>query len=341
MEDRNGTSPKAAETETGPWPRVWWWVRLVAVLGMVVGLVVWAKPARLTESLASAHMGWVAAAMPLAVAAVGLDALRLFLLMTPVGFREGLWSVVRTSYVVNFVSLFLPGTIGGGAVAWYRLSSGDNLRAQSFVALALNSFMKLLAVCALGAAGLAFDAQASGEYRAWVLPLVIAAALLVAAFPVMLWTRLATRLKELHVAWLGGVMPERVHAAARKMLESLEAYPAAKGRVLTALAVGFVRCALGGVTVLFCLYAVGVEVPYARALWIICVVEASGMLPITMAGIGLPQVAYVGLLALSGVAAAQGLASHVVGWVALVPVHLLGAGIMLRESLAARRGRDA
>jgi len=60
------------------------------------------------------------------------------------------------------------------------------------------------------------------------------------------------------------------------------------------------------------------------------------MLPLTLSGLGLPQVTYVGLLAAVGIAASQAVASHVLMWVAWLPMYLVGAGILLRESLGMR-----
>ena len=57
------------------------------------------------------------------------------------------------------------------------------------------------------------------------------------------------------------------------------------------------------------------------------------MIPLTLSGWGLPQVAYVSLYALSGVSAGQALASHIVSWVAILPVYAVGASILLAEAL--------
>jgi hypothetical protein len=65
-----------------------------------------------------------------------------------------------------------------------------------------------------------------------------------------------------------------------------------------------------------------------------CSVELASMIPISLAGIGLPQVAFVGLLAAFKVSPARSLASHIVSWIPWLPIYLCGAGLMLRESLA-------
>ena len=317
------------------WRRVGWWLRLALVLAMIAGLVVIAKPARLWSALVAAEYLYVFACLPLVVCAVMLDALKLYWLVRPVGFSGGWWAVAKTTLVVNFVSLFLPGTVGGGAVAWYRLARPDKLHAQIFVALSLNAVLKIVVVCGLGALALALDVQAAREHRAWIAPLLIVGALPALALLLMTATSLAGRVKRFHVDSLQGLMPHRLHDALRKILESLESYRSHGPSLLGALAANVARLLAGNAAALLCLFAVGVHgVPYIRLLWIMCAVEVASMVPISLSGLGLPQVAFVGLLAAFKIPAARSLACHVVSWIPWLPVYLFGAALMLRESFA-------
>jgi uncharacterized protein (TIRG00374 family) len=322
------------------WQRVGWWLRLVLVLAMIAGLVVIAKPSRLWSALAGAEYLWVLAAVPVAVCAIMLDALKLYLLVRPVGFSGGWWAVARTTLVVNFVSLFLPGTVGGGAVAWYRLARPDKLHAQMFVALSLNAALKVVAICGVGALALALDVQAAQEHRAWIVPLLIIGALPTLILLLMLATGLTGRLKRFHVQSLHGLMPHRLHDALRKILESLETYRSHGPSLLGALAANVARMFVANFGPLFCLIAIGAEgvglneVWYVRILWIMCAVEVASMIPIGLSGLGLPQVAFVGLLAAFKVPADRSLACHVVSWIPWLPIYLFGAALMLRESFA-------
>ena len=185
------------------------------------------------------------AAVPVAVCAILLDALKLYWLVPPIGFTGGWWSVARTTLVVNFVSLFLPGTVGGGAVAWYRLARPDKLHAQMFVALSLNAALKVVAICGVGALALALDVQAAQEHRAWIVPLLIVAALPTLILLLMIATGLAGGLKRFHVKSLPGLMPHRLHEALRKILESLETYRAHAPNLLAALGANVARVFVG------------------------------------------------------------------------------------------------
>jgi uncharacterized protein (TIRG00374 family) len=329
-------TPNAPEPQpvcAGTLARVWKWVRPVLVLGMIAGLIAKAGPLRLCSAVGGADYLWVLACLPFVVCAVMLDALKLYWLVRPVGFSGGWWSVAKTTLVVNFVSLFLPGTVGGGAVSWYRLARPDRLHAQMFVALSLNAALKIVAVCGVGALALAWDVQAAQEHRAWIAPLLVVAALPTLILLLMLVTGLTSRVKRFHVRSLPGLMPHRLHDALRKILESLEAYRSHGPSLVGALAANVARLFVGNFCPRFCLLAVGVNgVSYVRILWIMCAVEVVSMIPISLSGLGLPQVAFVGLLAAFKIRADQSLACNVVSWIPWLPIYLCAAVLMLRES---------
>jgi len=302
---------------------------------MLAGLVAVAKPRRLVRTLLDARVWWVLAAAPWPFAAVLLDSLRLYWLMRPHGYRQGWWAVLRTNLVVNFVSLFLPGTIGGGAVAWYRLARPDRLHAQTFTALSFSTLLKVAAMSAVGAAALALDAGETARFRSLIAPLILLAAAPLGVLFLLLFTGLSrwARLWLDRRLWL----PSRLREAGGKLLESAETYRAHRPAIAGVLLAGVGRILISVPGTLFCLYAFRVEgVGYVRLLWIKCAVEASGMLPFTLSGWGLPQVTFVGLLAAFGVGAASALAANIASWAALLPMLLTGAGVMLWESL--RRG---
>jgi len=330
----NPSASTDAPTNPAPVARLWRWARIILVLAMLIALVWLAKPARIARALANADYLLALAAVPAVFAAALLDALRLHCLMKPQGYLGGWRRVLRTNLVVNFLSQFLPGTIGGGAVAWVRLSRPQRLYAQTFTALALNTLLKFVAMCAVGAAALAADAHSAGRYNR-AAPLLAACALApLILFFLMLHTRAAAWMKKLCQGRPARLLPKRISDALRKIIESLEAYRNHHPALLLGLTAGIARCLVSALPVIACLHAVGITgVPYARVLWIMALVEASGMLPFTLSGIGMPQVTFVGLMAASGIAEDKAVAASIISWAALLPLMLTGAAIMLWESL--------
>ena len=318
--------------------RIWRWLRVAIVLGMLAGLVVIAKPGQLWHTIISARYVWIWAVAP-ALCATFCDGFKLYCLVRPLGFRGGWWSVLQTNLVVNSVSQFLPGTIGGGAVAWWRLSRADNLRAQMFAALGMNTVVKLAVIGGAGGLALALDAQSAGAYRVWTAPLLVVAALPLGLYLLVICTPLPTWLKRSQALMAGRFLPLRVHDAIRKILESVESYRGAWPMALLALAFGVARMLVFVWVPIFCLRAVGAPpVGYVRLLWITCAIEVSGMIPLTLSGWGLPQVTAVALLALSGVTEAQAVSAlGVLSPAAQLPVYLAGAGVLLAEAVHRKR----
>jgi len=315
-----------------PYARTWWWIRLVLVVGMIVALVVMARPGMLWEELSSAEYLLALGAVPFVFGAAFIDALRLHLLLLPHGYRQGWWATVRTNLVVNAVSPFLPGTVGGGAVAWYRLALPDKLHAQAFTALGVNMLLKFVAISAVGAAALALDARASQAHGRYVLPLLLCAAAPLAVFFLMLYTGLTRTLKALNQRFVVTRFPRLLGNPLRKALESIETYRRQPFVVVVGLGSCVVRAAVGAMAAVLCMKAVGIEqAGLMRMLWILAASEIAGMMPFTMSFFGLPQVAFVGLLVACGIAKDQALAANILLGATLIPMLLAGALILLLE----------
>jgi len=315
--------------------RFWRGVRIVLALALVVGVIAFAGPLRLWDALREAQYVWVLVALPMAFLGAFFDGIKLWLLLKPHGHRAGLGNVFKTVLVVNAAGLFLPGVIGGGTVAWYRLSKPDNLRAQSFTALSLNLVVKLTVLAGLGTLALALDAGAAPEYRAFMAPLAVIACLPVLGLGLMLGTGLSAWTRRVYERRFAKALPERIARAGSNVLESFETCRSQWAVVFGAVAAGAARKLLETGVTLCALYAVGVgaEVPFIRVLWILCAVEVASMIPLTLSGLGLFQATYVGLLAAVGIAADASFASHLITWIAMLPVYLAGAGILARESV--------
>jgi uncharacterized protein (TIRG00374 family) len=316
---------------------VWRVVRLVIVFAMLIGLVYVAKPGELWRALKGAEWFWLLAGVPFGFAAIFFDALKLYLLILPHGYRGGWGSVFRTTLIVNFVSLFLPGTVGGGAVAWYRLSKPDGLRAQAFTAVSFNALIKLVVICGVGAAALSVDVLAADLRRQIALPLYGLAVVTGLAFLLLTMTGLSGWVNRVVVAKIATFLPSVLANPLTKIAASVETYRGFKASVIGALGAGVGRKLIENFCFLLALKAVGVDAGYARVLWVMCAVEAFGMIPLTLSGWGLPQVTFVSLFALFGVPSDLSLASQLLSVVVLLPVYLTGAFLLLGETLASRK----
>ena len=332
---RTGTSPASDSRPPGKSP--WWWLRLATVLSILTGIVCLTGPHRLWETLRGVQWFWVAAAMPIAFAAIAADALKLGILMVPHGYRGGWGSIFRTCLVVNFASLFLPGTVGGGAIAWYRLSREDGLRAQAFAALSVNTLLKIAATCSTALVALTFDAAMGTGPRGLILWLAIIGMSPLLLLGVFLRTGHRMSLARAYQR-LGDWkwMPRRAYSAIGNILQAFESYKTMPGTVCWALVLTFARKLIENVCFLMAIWAVGADASFLRVLWVMCLVEVAGMIPLTLGGFGATQVTYYALFVSLGMSESCALASNIISWVAFLPVYLAGAGVLLVETLHRR-----
>ena len=332
----------ARPQDTTIWPSLRTFARLILVLGLLVALVVIAKPDQLWAALSQGDYLFVLAAVPLLVGATMLDAFRLYLLMLPHGYRQGWWAMVRTNFVVNFLSTFLPGTIGGGVVAWYRLARPERLHAQTFTALALNTTLKFVAMCTVGAGMLALDVAREDEYAKLMLPLSVCAVLPLAGFFTMLWTPATAWLRRLNVIFSARVVPRKISDGVEKLIQSIENYRPNWPGVLMGLAASIARIALTVLAVQCCLHAFNVKsLTFVRVAWIMACVEAAAMLPFSLSGLGLPQATMAGLFITSGIARSTAVAVTFVSYIPVLPILLVGACILLFEAAPPKTGKAA
>jgi uncharacterized membrane protein YbhN (UPF0104 family) len=148
----------------------------------------------------------------------------------------------------------------------------------------------------------------------------------------MLYTGLTRVFKAANERFVTPLFPKVLGGPGRKVLESIETYRRHPRTVI----IGLVCCMAGdivtAVAVALCLGAVGVTgVSFVRVLWIMAATKASGMLPITMSGLGMPQVTFVGLMVACGVAQERAFAANIINLGVLIPMVLAGMGILLVE----------
>ncbi len=332
--------PQQEKIRPPAWRRVWRVARVLLVLGIVAALVLYADPAELWRALKSANYLLVLAGLPIMLAAMVCDSLKVFLLMRPHGYRSGWAYVFRTVLIVNFASAFLPGTVGGGVITWYRLARPEGQRAQAFTAVSMNTAIKLIVILSLGACGAAIYSRSAEVDPLLVWVLAAGAALPLFGLALMLWTPLPIRVREWFSARLETRLPGRVGAGLRKILESLETYQRARPAVLGAFVMGCARRLIEVGAILLYVRAVGVEeIGYLPLLWIACIAEAVGMLPLSPSGFGLAQAGFVGMLVAVGVGPDKALAANLVSYVVLLIIYMTGGLLLMQEWALDRRSK--
>ncbi|MEA2979928.1 MAG: glycosyltransferase 2 family protein [Alphaproteobacteria bacterium] len=108
----------------------------------------------INERLSRMELGWIAAAMAIALLQIALSAIRWQRIVTACGATLALRKALRFSLIASFFNQVLPSTIGGDAARiWLLAQAGAGWKKATYSVL-LDRFIGVLALTALVAAGL-------------------------------------------------------------------------------------------------------------------------------------------------------------------------------------------
>ena len=292
--------------------------RAAVTLALLGGIVAWLPLGELVGAIGSVGAGlWGGVLLGFAAGHV-LAALKWRGLLRAAGLHVEVKDAVWAHGAGLFANLCLPSLVGGDVVrAGWLARRGGSAETLAVVGLA-DRVLDTLALVALAAAGALWVPGAPGAGATWILA-VSTVALLVAAVAAV-WV-----LRRVDPDRLSG----RLGAAARearRALAALGAEPAAAAVALglaLAIQVGFVgmNAALGA--------AVGIHVP--GAVWLLAwpLAKLAALVPVSLGGIGVREVALAALLAPFAVDATLAVAQSLVWETILIALGLLAGGAWL------------
>ncbi len=263
-------------------------------------------------------LSWVAVGLVLSLTALVLSSLRWKRVLSVLGRPAPLSALLSHTLAGQFVSNFLPSSVGGDVLRAARLSSTGEARSTSFASVVLERLsgfvaLPLITLVALAASpGLRrLGAASSLALALSVVTLVGLGALLFAAGNGRVGARLAAGSK-----WTG--FASALHLGIARIRQQ----PAAAFMVL-ATAVAYqltIVCASWAGA-----HALGMSVGWWPVMAFVPVVAIAQVLPVSLNGIGLREGAFVLLLAPLGVAAGQAVAFGLLLYGMNLVVSLLGA----------------
>lgn len=256
--------------------------------------------APVVRAVSSADVSWVLVALALYIASHVLNAQRWNWYAREFGFAGRASEFMQMYFASLFINLFAPGTIAGDVTRGIALGGGER-RAAALGSVVAHRLSGMIALFSL--AGVAALVQrevplpAAARLAAWAVPLAGVGALLAAPAAV---ARIAARLG-------------RPVALPR-------AWASATGRTLVVAAV-YHAVQIGSA---ICLArAVGIDSNASTLALFVPLVNAAGMIPVTVSGVGIREAGYVYFLQQVGIPREQSLA-----------LGLLGSGLVFAAGLA-------
>lgn len=303
-------------------------LRYAISLGLL-GLVVWLADVRaIGATLREVHLGWVGAALALALFDRVVLNYRWQVLLQPRGVRIGFWALLKVQLAANFLGSFLPSSIGVDAIRIAALRARGESTAAVIAATLVDRFSLVLATFIFGSINIVLFATTrlpEGVSRL----VLVATAVGVGGCALLLSRRVRAACSRLLLARL----PDRLRSVARDVADASLAYRRETGsmsRVLVATLVAFaVRIAFAKAVAASC----GFDLPVTALLVLIPILWIVVMLPITIGGLGVQEAGYVALMAVLGVPAAAAVSmsvvEHVIARLASLPgalfIHQVGA----------------
>ena len=277
--------------------REWQWQVLkvavsIALLGFLLTKV---DLVQMSTQLREAHPGFLALAFGATVIAWLLNTLKWQRLLHALGQRLPYHQLLMLNYIGIFYALVLPGQVSGELMKGLRLTRAGTTVANTAVSISVDRLTGLIALGILGLVGLVTaPTVAVSHTMLWV----SAAAVVLAGGPLLF---VALRPPSAGNALLGESALARLRSAAEAAWRCLAAYQKSPSILIAALlqAIGFQM--LVTLSNYLAALGVGVEVPAAALLWIVATVSLVHMVPISFAGLGIREGAYVFLLNQYGV----------------------------------------
>ncbi len=317
--------------------RRWWPLgRVLITIVMLAVLIRWVRLGSLFPVWHASTFGWLAGGVACTTIAIVLSAVRWHRVLRAMETPAPLGTLVSVYLACQFVSNFLPSTIGGDALRVTRLASGDDQDAPAaFASVVLDRMSGWLVLPLLCLTGLAVDPHLLGIGRtsaALALSLAtlaaLAATLVVAAHP-----RLGGRLA-LQSNWL------RFMGAVHLGLDRIRRHPAGAGEVIAASVAYQLAVVAAGV---LAARALGIHIATAALLAFIPAVSILQVLPVTIAGFGVREGAFAVFLHPLGVSVDRAVALGLVMYAMHLLSSLLGAPSFAAGARRRRRhgGSDA
>jgi uncharacterized membrane protein YbhN (UPF0104 family) len=301
MADKPGRAPRSSLNR--------WWLRgLVSagVLGWLAWKVDWAP---LGDCLRQAEpIYWLAAIATYALFQLPLSSTRWRWLATPLGFTAPWTRYLKLYYVGLFFNLFLPTSMGGDVVRAWSLADEPRRRVAAMLSVVSDRISGLIALVLLASIAAAVDrGSLPANLRLLVGGLTVAMFTGLALLPYL--ARFSNKLRTLAM----GLSLTRGHI----------------GRWLGALGISFAVQALSTLQVALAGMALGLKIPLLGYAAVVPLVSLLTMLPISISGLGVREIALKLMLAPFGVPEAAAVALGLAWFGQTLVMGLLGGLVYL------------
>jgi uncharacterized protein (TIRG00374 family) len=262
-----------------------WWVRLAITIAILVYLAFEIDMRAATLAVLRIDARYLAFVLLLVAFDRVVMILRWVLLLRSSRVAISAADAARIFLISSFVGSFLPAGIGGDVARAYGLARATSDTAEALASVAIDRFLGIVALLAMGVIGLVATASALNDWRIGVSIL-----LLLVGSCALLW---ADRLVQ---AFMPRALDDhRLGRRLRGLGDALSRYRARPGTLVQVFAWSIAVQILRIVQAYFLGVGLGLAVPFRHYLVFMPVALLMLLLPISVSGFGLPQAIIVWL----------------------------------------------
>jgi glycosyltransferase 2 family protein len=299
-------------------------VRIVLSGAALAVIIFAAQLDTVVAALARADPGWIAIGFALNLVTRFAAAERTYAISRSVSLPVTRAQTVEALFVSNFWSLALPGAAAGSVMTVFRYSRYGAPVAESLGVLGASRVIELAMFCAFGAVAFSLSPHGSNAHVVAVLCMICALVLSVFA--------LAHRYSDQTIGMISARAPANSlrgklsHSAGRAFASFTGAR---RSELLMASSVALVQCALDAASVMALAWSLGLSVSWLDALWINVLAYLAILLPISVAGLGVRELAVIVALTPLGIPKEEALALSVLMFGATLLNALIGGVVQL------------
>jgi len=284
-------------------------VKLAIVLGLFV-ILFWVVPIeKVFQALLNADPALLVAGMFLGFVSTALTAVEIRPLAKNQGLQHGVLSILAINLSVKFYNQFLPTSLVGSGIRWYRLSQPGNKVAQSLAALAFFRMLETFLTITIGLGFYLLSDQMIFQINiGWLVIMIlgiILAWILITRYSLPLYRWFTSRITP-HLPTFARPVTKRVE----KFFMAVSAFAGMPAldlllAVLAGVASSFSGIASGAILA----QSLGMSISFVEMGWVLALVTLLTQLPFLAAsGLGVREVTLVALLAAMGASADLALA---------------------------------
>ncbi len=312
-------------------------VKLTVTLGILTLLFFRINLSEVGKILLTSRYDYLLVALGIQLSLAIISAAKLHLLLRVYGLLYPVRVIYLLNLIASFYSLFLPGTLLGGVVKWYRLSRTAGSKAQVMSGMVMDqlSHHAMILILGLLALGLAIS-QGIVTSR-----LVYAVILLLGATFLFLLVVLNKRVSEivervgrLALAW---DPPGLLIRAVENIWSALTAYQEHKSVLVKVFGLALVYEVLTFFVGYVVARSINLGIELLQLVWILALVTIVRSIPISIAGLGVREGAFVFFFSLVGFSMEQAISYSLLGFALTVVVSLVGGLIEGWSALSSRK----